>query len=487
MLLNKFDTWVLWSFLLVAIFPFFYLCFFNHPIGIHEWDWISNWAGFTDSMGFIEENQYWFNSIGGRYTSNILLVTTDQWYSLLNFRLLFVLNLLLLLITSSWLIRQALPFISYSSSFLLGLIVLVIYCAALTNVYENIYRYTVVAIYQLGLLGNFLVAGLLLRLRKPKTARLLDKIIFPLIIVFTAGTNEISLALLYLSMAAYCGGKVLRQHKIPKLFWFWLFVLLVSSWITVTAPGNHARMTTMGVEIDIVKSLLTSLSATLYLWVKWFSNTLIFPFALCLLPLLSFYKSELQQLPWFNRPLLWSLGLIILVPAVLFPLFLGAGMTTFPERIVDLLFFVFQFCFYGLIISLSLSVEIPTFKKGLLLNTVYRIGILFLIIRVILGDISFNRDHKVNLAYSNRVVLNANIGQLWQTIITGKAKRYDQHFMQQYKNLKLCETDECLLEPLSVIPFGIYDPIYDRRRNQQGDPFIGWYFNGKKQVVKYKK
>lgn len=472
---------------LLALSPILFLCFFNHPLGTHEWDWISNWGGTTTHLNFWEEQFLWYSTVGGRYTSNAFLSTTCSWYSLATFRIVFVGNLFFLGLITSWLLKQVFIFLRPLQCAFLGMVVVVVYIASLTNVYESIYRFTVVAIYQLGLMGNLLAAGLLIRLREPSFALRRDHILLLLVIFLTAGTNEISLCLLYLSLLAYAGSKRIMKQPLPKIYWLWVGVLLLGSILAIGAPGNYARMAFMGVEPDLVKSIFLTMGASGYLWLKWMSNTLLIPLTIVAFPLFLRYRKQLQLSGLFQWPVLWLLALLTLVPLALLPLFFSAGMSTFPERIVDLLFFVFQCCYWGLVISIFLyfDARLP-FKSPFPSLLVLGMSI-YIVLRLFVGELSFNRDQKSAFnSYFDRIEVSANLGKAWLTILKGEPQIYSQAVMNQYTTIGNCDDEICLVSPPPVFPFGIYDPMYDRR-SKDGDPFMSWFFNQKRQLVVYKK
>lgn len=66
----------------LVVLPFLFLCLYWHPVGTHGVDWISNWGGKYDAMGWWAQQADWYQTTMGRYSSTALLSTVSYWYSL---------------------------------------------------------------------------------------------------------------------------------------------------------------------------------------------------------------------------------------------------------------------------------------------------------------------------------------------------------------------------------------------------------------------
>lgn len=473
----------------VAVFswmPFLLLCAFLHPLGTHEWDWISNWAGKYDTWKLLAVQEDLYLRFGGRYSSNFLLSLTSSWYSLTAFRWLFVGNLALLFAATSYLLRQALPFLKRGEVLGLAALCWGLYFEASSNVYEDLYCFTVVLIYQLGLVGNLLVAGLLVRLRQQE--KLSKKEVFSLwlLLGFTAGLNEISLVFLILSLGAYLVAQRLDRRKIPYFMVLLAVFLLFCAWLIVVSPGNSLRAEATGGSRHIGKILVATVGASGFLWLQWVGSSLLIPAVILLLPAIGNYRAKLKDSRIFGRPWLWLAALLALLPLVWTPVFYGSGLTLFPERIVDMLYFAFLLCFFATLVSFLLQEKWAFYKAAMPMPFLSVLVGIYFILRLFLGDIFFDKeDRSPDKSHWSRIQISSNIGRAWISLLSGAANSYSSGMQQQYTDVLRCDGDPCQVEKPSVFPFPLYDPLYDRR-DDLGDPYLCWFFHGRPCWVRYR-
>ncbi|WP_367392700.1 hypothetical protein [Lewinella sp. LCG006] len=470
---------------LLSWLPFLLLCLFVHPLGTHEWDWISNWGGVYDGWDYFAIQQHLYDTLGGRYSSNFLLSLTSSWYSLAAFRWLFVGNLLLLLGSTVYLFRQVFPFLHVGTLVGLAALSWSLYFEASTSVYEDIYRFTVVVIYQFGLAGNLLAAALLIRLRQQGSLSKMGIFLLFVLFGFTAGLNEISLVFLILSLGAYIVAQWADQKKVPLFIWGLTVFLAVCAWVIVASPGNVLRAEATGVVRDLGKTLIATTGASGFLWAQWLGSTLLIPSAILLLPFVRSYQAELAATRLFGRPWLWLGVLLLLLPMVWLPVFYGSGLTLFPEYIVDMLYFAFQFCFFATLTSFMLlkKWQLHTETKAMPLLSIL-VGA-YLLIRLFAGDVYFDKTNRdPSKSHWSRIQLSSNIGNAWLSLLGGDASAYSSDMQQHYIAVAQCRSDTCQVAKPGKLPFPLYDPLYDRR-DDGGDPFMCWYFQGRPCLVKY--
>ncbi len=470
--------YICWSAVLcMGMLPFIYLVFFNHPLGTHEWDWISNWAGSIDHLNYWEEQVYWYQANTGRYTSTALLSLTNFWYTLPRFQLLFLLNLLVLagaifLFLNAHLSRQ----LSLQKKLLISGSVFFLYIDQLTNTYESLFRFTVVIIYQLGTVFSLLLFALV-QGAKPYSRR---RTVVGLLVAFLlAGTNEISVIVAHLFMVgSFLYWRLLRQHVLPQGWYFIYLGLVVGTILLLSAPGNGVRMGYYPNAGNLLVTISLTIAATLYLWVDWLTNSLLIPISMLLVPHLVRYLS-------IDRKALWLLlaGMILLVPVCMAPFFWASGGIGFPERIIDLLFLFFSLCFGGICIHFFQRIENRLFLDHsyfVILISVFSVGTLFF------GGLSLDRSGVGSgKTPFDRLQVEAPVGNAWLSILRDEPARYDKALQNQYLQVRNCRSDTCWVEPPPVFPIPLYDQVYDRKLEPDGDVFMGPALGRSETVVRY--
>ncbi len=474
--------------LLTSLFswlPFLLLCAFVHPLGTHEWDWISNWGGAYDGWDFFSIQQHLYDTLGGRYSSNFLLSLTSSWYSLAAFRWLFVANLLLLVGSTAYLFRQVLPFLRVGTLVGLAAFCWSLYFEASTSVYEDVYRFTVVVIYQFGLAGNLLAAALLIRLRQQGSLSKMGIFLLFVLFGFTAGLNEISLVFLILSLGAYIVAQWADKKKVPLFIWVLTAFLAVCAWVIVASPGNVLRAEATGVVRHLGKTMIATAGASSFLWAQWLGSSLLIPSAIVLLPFVWRYKAELGTTRLFGRPWLWLGALLMLLPIVWLPVFYGSGLTLFPEYIVDMLYFAFQLCFFATLTSFMLLKKWHLYTETKPMPFLSILVAAYLLIRLFAGDVYFDKTNRdLSKSHWSRIQISSNIGKAWVSLLVGDARTYSSDMQRHYVAVDQCSGNPCQVVKPGKLPFPIYDPLYDRR-DDVGDPFMCWYFQHRPCLVKY--
>lgn len=235
----------------------------------------------------------WYDRIGDRYPSNALLSLTRFWYTMLRFQAFFAANIILLLVAAGWLVKEVFPSIKLRGALAVAVLLMVVYIDALSNVYESLYRFTVVYIYQLGLVGNMLFAGLLYRASKATSISPSSVVPLALTIALTNGTNELSFILCCAMLAAYgLWGNPNRPCRLPLWYWLLVSICLVSGWVILQAPGNQVRTDSIATSISWWGAAQFTVAATGDIWLSWLSNTLLLPLTALAVPFTALHQSD---------------------------------------------------------------------------------------------------------------------------------------------------------------------------------------------------
>ena len=431
----------------VAALPFLILCIYWHPVGTHGVDWISNWGGKYDNVSWWAQQVDWYQTTMGRYTSTGLLSTVAYWYTLSAARAVVAsMHLLLggavcfLLYT---LYRKWLP------AAVLTLVLLATYLTQLSNPYDSLYRLTGLFIYQTGLIGTLLIAGLLWR------HRIIAAI--PLV-ALTVGTNEISLVHTGLLIFAYLAVNraALRSRRGMSL----VAVYLLTAGVALLAPGNFARaaLYTEGGGSQVASAAL-ALASGAYLVISWVAST-------ALLPVLVLSTAFSVRTTVTKRQAGWLLAAGAILPIVsVAPVLLATRGDSLPEGITDWLI---------LPVSLLWLLAATGFATASLPRSFTLAVSVFVVAFNLLGGLGIDRRRgDASLGPLDRITVSSPPGQAWLQLLKGEARRYDESVKAQYRSAARCETAPCTVPALVLSPNNfLYDSSYDRRIRAGGDPWF---------------
>ena len=468
-----------WMGALGALLPFLCLCAYNHPLGIHEWDWISNHAGELDHLSFWEQQAYWYHSTMGRFASTALLSLTHYWYSLPRFQAFFAGMLLFFMASLLFFFRRTLPDTSWKWSVLPALGLLWAYLFNLSDSYDSIYRFSGVLTYQIGLIGALFCVGWLAQLLRAgfRAITFIGLIISGLLGI---GSNEITLILLALVFACVLFYRVMDRQKLPLWFWVASGILGFGAAAALLAPGNFARMNEYGAALGIGKFMFLTAASSGFLYVKWLGQGLLLPLLFLYLPLGMYWREKWGKTALFASPGRWFWPTILSVPLCLAPMIWSARGATFPERVVDLLYVPFAIGVFGFVQAWLYKrpehfmwvKKVPGFVYGILL--VVLVGNTFL------AGLEIDRNHKNYSSYLELLQVDARPGAALKCLLDGSAQRYDAEVKNQYKLVAYAVQDTCYVPKPAVFPGPLYDSLSDRR-HEIGEMFMGKVL-GKQQV-----
>jgi len=467
--------------------PFLWLSWYNVPIGMHEWDWMTNEAGKL-ALPWWEQQQYIYTEVMGRYTSNAFLLLTSFWCTLQSFPVFFFCWHLAWIFILMMAIKSIASEYSWKTCFLLMTGIQTLYVFYLQDVYDSLFRFTGVLTYQFGFLLLLLSSIFFIRAeskQKSSTGYILLAFLF---LGLSIGTNEMSMLYGVLGTGTlwmYTRFIVKRHSRI--YFAAFLFSICCAL-IVIMAPGNIVRLQSEHGGMNMLNLIFSTLGASVYLWFDWLSNGMLIWVSLLTIPVLGL-KDENSRFTLFNDFRPWLGLLLLIVPLSMGLLMYSTGGDTFPERIIDHLFIHVLFLWLGLLISLSRKFHLPEVASQLGKNKILQFGYFILLLVTslhVFGDgISVDRSDKSNhRKYLSLIQSNSNITNAWLTLWKDEAQTYRQESLYQLSLLRQCHADTCYIAAPSILPKMLYDPLSDRR-NRRGDPFIGYYFNPEIKFVKY--
>jgi hypothetical protein len=456
---------------------------YAHPLGLHDWDWSVMFSQEIEpGLSFIEQQSYFFNNTMGRFSSTAVTSTLQYWFSPTNFKIFLALFFLFFLWSFYFFISSLfLNLLSRKQIMSLVGALICLYCTQLTSAYEAFYNISCIGTYNLAGSVMLIFSGLLIRRFRQKSSMGRD-IALIILGIFIVGSNEMVLiALNWLLLIIIIGKRY--YHLIWDKSLLLIFAIILSfSLIAVTAPGNYVRMGYEKGSQDIFEAIFFCFGLSIFNWLRWLSTT---PLLLCVLfyiPLGLKIKSSKIVRKFFNYPLFAGFGILTLQPACLFILFYSAGIMTFPERIMDLIFLL---TLAGGIYFLQASlVQLEQNKSYFSLPSFIKlIAGLFIILQLFFTGLIIDKSPAAKLE-TNKIKLiqtNSNSTNAWLTLVSGQAGVYNREMTQVYEEIKQCQDSVCIVSTPQVFPAFVYDKIYDRKA-KKGGFYIGEYFHRGKEV-----
>jgi hypothetical protein len=457
--------------------PFLFLAFCQHPMGLHEWDWIMGYPDEVGGLDFWAAQQYWYEQVMGRFVSTAITSLAPYWYTLSRFQTLLALLVVLLPLCLYSVVRVVLE----SSSAILWTSVLTLaYWCAISGVYDSLFRFSSVLTYQIGLLGWLI--WMAAWSKSLNGSRLyLSLAVFALL--FAVGTNEITLLLSGIVLLAV--GWSQRFHS-SRYFYLFAVVWAVFAAIVLLAPGNFNRAGQYTTEVPLLKCIMLWGATSLFTLIDWLSDGILLPVLVLWGYTLYRWPLKTAHEPVFRFPKVWLLATLAVVPAGLFLVVVGTRAASFPERVVDLLFLPFALGCMGTILSFYLKYQQQQRTVVNLPEWMFLVIAFYTVGHAFFAGLSLNRNDKSPRNYLSLIQVNSPVGQAWLTVLTGQAKQYDLEMSAQYEIIRAAAQDTVWVNPPSVRPILLYDSLSDRRWRPSGELYMGRYFNDRVKSVQYK-
>lgn len=471
----------------LSALPFLILTLYAHPLGLHDWDWsVMFTQEVAPGLSFFEQQNYFYQSTMGRFASTAVTSTLQYWFSPTNFKIFLVLFSLLFVWSVQFFIQSLFQhFLSKKQIWSIFGAIVCLYFAQLTSPYEAFYNISCVSTYNLAACATLIFGGLLLRQLQGDRSLIKDILLVSLG-VFVVGSNEMTLIAVNWTLLLVVVGKRYYHAIWDKSLILSFILILAFSIVAVAAPGNYVRMGYETGSQSIIEALFYAVGLSGFNWLRWLSST---PLLLCVLlyvPLGLKITQAKEAQSFFNYPLLSGFGVLTLQPACLFILFYSAGITTFPERIMDLLFFLTLaggiYCLQAILVQLTQRKIIS--DEFQLPQTVVVLAGSFIAFSLFFSGLNIDKSPaaKIETNKMKLIQIHANAGNAWLVILSGEANIYDQGMKKVYEEIKQCRDKNCVVSTPQAFPLFIYDKIYDRKA-LKGGFYIGEYFHPKQGMI----
>jgi hypothetical protein len=479
---------LLYSGTALLVLPFLALCFYNCPLGMHEWDWITNY-GQGQNLGYwVEQKSLYFDTMG-RFSSTALMGLTHFWYTIERFHWFFVLSLVLFLCSMAYLMHSVFGFADGLNQKLgLPLAAILIWCyfVGISDVYDSIYRFTGVITYQFGIIVSFCFLGLLTKgLHTDKQTGYLHSLVFILTAFFSVGFNEPCLFVNNLVILIVLFFRLHKKKPVPAWLWFGIITLWLGSLVALLAPGNFVRLNAYGPALSSVKLIGMSIGVWLFQLVQWLQHGTLILFSILLIPIIIKYKPSLSTLEMFQSPRLWLFATISAQFLILIPLLWSTRGQSYPERVVDMMHLYLMLGWFGFLISAICRYQIGI-KLESCTHQIIGYGLVVLLICLTwFKGLNINRLDKAITQPLSMIQVSSATSQAVLDLVTGTASAYATEMKSQYNALRNCTSDPCYITMPHHQPRLLYDKASDRKHQSGGEPYMGSYFKQGLKLVKY--
>lgn len=424
--------------LIISLFPFIYLAQYNHPAA-DDFCYSSK----STYLGFmVTQIDHWL-TWSGRYTATALLsfFTVDlndlSWYRIFPVFLFIIFGISVFVFLKS-LFNKASTYDICALSF----VIFFLYLLKAPNITEAFYWFAGSTTYQIAsILSLFLFSIVLHLLRhRKKSTRIILTIIASILGIVIVGLNEISLIYLCISLFIAI---VFRFYLTRRLEWDFITIVAltgIAAIISLTAPGNYMRMSTIMVaQYNFHFSSTVSTHFALSAIKGWLPLLIL----LVIIFWGTFKRLSITVKNYLNPgPLFWvfilftTYLLVALLVLGYFPTFWSQGWKP-PTRTENVILLVFIFGSIGIILMLFALFDTKEKKF-----TKMPIFIKIIAGIMIIGFIGY---------FTN------NIKTAYMDIYLGKAVTYDEEMKERYRLLSVCEEGLCDIPlRLSVYPPTIF-------------------------------
>jgi hypothetical protein len=470
--------------LILAVLPFLIIATCNHPLGMHEWDWVTNLKGLTTKMTFWEEQKFYYNNVMGRYSSTWISSLSDNFYTLFRFKVFFVVNILLIVAFIGIAVKAVFGFHNINLVMSTTSILWLSWISGVSGIYDTLYMLTSVHTYLLGFYGLVLIFYLWRKcFNSSNFISLFWQLVLILIITFTIGTNEISLIYSVMTIGLLLvfnfNSKQFRNYLIA-----FFVISLIFAFISIATPANLIRKSQYASEYSFYKLIFLSFSTSVFNIITWIVNGQLILSSLLFIYLTNnIDTSKIKRIafPYFVFIVMFS------VFCGHFLIIYGTNGLSIAERVVDFIYLHFLFLwFYGLLVFSDFSIFRKLDFKNIQITNGLKIGFsVYFILVLFVSGLSINRENKSFANFFSLIEVQSNIGEAWLTILNGSAFEYDRSMKRQYQKLEKCNSDTCYVNKPERTPKFLYFYLADRRNTNSGDPYIGYYFNPGIKAVKY--
>jgi hypothetical protein len=255
-----------------------------------------------------------------------------------------------------------------------------------------------------------------------------------LLVICIIGSNESIMMLIDLVLLALTVVFFVKNHRFKNHVMALMVIAILCSSVVVFAPGNAVRASYLPKDKNILNMLQVIIEASIGYSLRW---SLLSPLILVSIVLIPIFNSMIAKTNQkvFIKPQWILLGMVGMNAFLTFPS-VWCYQNSPPPRIINFVYFIFVLGWFYFIFNLL----------GQLKNK----GQCYLIPKLIIGSIV------MALFVSGLESQDSNYFKLYHDITSGSASLYDKQLNERYKIMKLSDSMEVAVPPLTYKPYALY-------------------------------
>lgn len=443
---NLFNEKIINKFILFAgiasLLPFILISYYNYPSADDF-----NYSAVTNNLGFWKAQVFWYLNWSGRYFSSAILSLNPLIFnSIILYRSVSILLILLIFISMFYLSGSIFDNISYKQRVTLSLVFCSIYFFNMPSIAEGLFWFPGAITYQL---ANVLVILFIVSIIKMYSKNKIIFFILSVLMLFAViGSNETSMILIDLLLFMFLIFNILLSKKINNPILLLFLIAIIFSAIVIFCPGNVVRESAFANNHQlffsikmVIQEIGNSIPATL-------------PFAIMMLVLMIDYANRHGLIVSYYQSALIHITLLSIIIVLLvgfFPAYWVTGMKP-PLRTVNTVYFFFIILLSYYILQLN-----NMFKSKYSIEIILPFWCKLIIILALLF---------------NALVVPNNIKIAYLDLIEGKAQKYSAQMSSRYKIIENSVSDVCYVPPLIDKPDTLFfDDITDKADDWRNQSF----------------
>ncbi|MDD3877223.1 MAG: DUF6056 family protein [Bacteroidales bacterium] len=430
---------------ILCITPFFIISVYNYPY-LDDF-LICNLMRTRDLLSF---NQFWYMHTGGRYFYTFLL----SLISLCDTHIFFIVKIIppfifILLIHSCYKLFN--NYINKIDALILTIIFIFIYFINIRHLQNSLFWVSSLLTNLLGIVVFIYFLSYFYKINFQKISKW-EYILTLLFIFLIIGFGETMMLVFILVLAFII--IFLNKNNTKPFIVFILLCVLIFSILSVSAPGNFARLNNFSRnksfdadDIDMFNILIitfkNSFQSAFVNIGLWFKNFYVLLMSVLYLILLHNSYDKIKNNAVFLINPFFTLCLFLLVPAIYYPSFFVFGFV--EKRIVDFSYLIFLLIwFYNiavLFVFIKIRMKAPILLSGAL--TKIRYLVIFLVFFLL-------------MAFPNHV------RTIYGDLFKGRLKEYNKQQEKRHQEILNCSSQVCLVDSFNTtnFPYSIFTAEY---------------------------
>lgn len=421
---------IIWIFIFLFTFsPLIFISFFNLPMGD---DFYFGHIGRNNNV--VKAVSYWYNGWGGRYTQEFFLTVFNPLsFKSLNFFWMPPIVIIFSIVSVVFiLIRSIGKKIQIKEVFILTVVFLFLFFNLMPEIGETLYWISGSYTFQIGNLFFIILVISIFKLNQEKEIykQFLYLTTACFIIIITVGCNEVIMVYVFGFSILHSIYQFINNKKLFILSLFIFVVALLSSCISIFAPGNLVRASiTGGIIQNFPKAIIESSVRAGFYIIFWLPSTIII--SLFIWKYISKIASQYSNKKNCSKKEMYTVfAFFFLIICVGFiPSLAATGWN--PPRSVAPVFLIFLLCYFGILIYYFDFFDL-LFSKLKLTGIMNSTLLLFILI------IGLSNKHNIMNAYVDIVAL--------------KTFKYNKQVKKLYNDLETTKKDTVYFSTLACKP-----------------------------------